>query len=183
MASIYEIIQGLNQAAANAYDGALTETGETLKAGLQREDGDPIMDKRVIDGFKVKFYGNMMCLSYHSEVLLREVYASGFESDIDQRITDLKGWLTKEYKNITGRSVSLTEAGEVDVRVESSSRVRSWVVAKKHYKIGGLSPDMNDDNQGSTNPVEASWKTFLDQGGWGKRPPNDTRKKGSEKEK
>ena len=65
MATVYEIIQGLSQAAANAYDGALTEDGEPLKAGLQREEGDPILDKRILDGFGVVFYGNMMCLSYH----------------------------------------------------------------------------------------------------------------------
>ena len=86
-----------------------------------------------------------------------------------------------EYKKITGSSVSLTKQGEVDVRVENSSRVRSWVVAKMHYKVGGLSSDMNDDNSGSTNPVEANWKTFIDQGGWngtgGTRPDNDTRPK------
>ena len=47
MATVYEIVQGLSQAAANAYDGALDEGGEPLKAGLQREDGDPILDKRL----------------------------------------------------------------------------------------------------------------------------------------
>ena len=48
MATVYEIVQGLSQAAANAYDGALDEKGEMLEAGLQREEGDPILDKRVI---------------------------------------------------------------------------------------------------------------------------------------
>jgi len=39
-------------------------------------------------------------------------------------------------------------------------------------------------DEGSKDRVEKSWKTFLDQGGWkGKRPQNDTRKKGSEVEK
>ena len=65
MATVYEIVQGLSQAAANAYDGALDEKGEPLLVGLQREEGDPILDKRVMDGFNVKFYGNMMCLSLH----------------------------------------------------------------------------------------------------------------------
>jgi hypothetical protein len=184
MATVYEIIQGLSQAAANAYDGALGEDYEPDKPGiLRREEGNALIDQRVMDGFSVKFYGNMMCLSYQSEVQLKEVYASGFETEMDQRLTDIKGWLVKEYKKITGNSVSLTEEGEIDVMVQNSSRVRSWVQAKKHYKVGGLSKDMNDDNSGSTNPVEAGWKTFLDQGGWGKRPPNDKRKKGSEKEK
>ena len=76
----------------------------------------------------------------------------------EQRITDISGWLKKEYKKITGESIKLTKDGEVDVRVENSSKVRSWVVAKMHYRVGGLTEEMNDDNSGSTNPVEASWK-------------------------
>jgi hypothetical protein len=184
MATVYEIMQGLAQAAANAYDGALGEDYEPANDGiLRREEGNALIDERVMDGFNVKFYGNMMCLSYMSEIQLKEVYAGGFEEEMDQRLTDISGWLKKEYKKITGNSVTLTEEGEIDVMVQNSSRVRSWVQAKKHYKVGGLSEDMNDDNQGSTNPVEASWKSFMDQGGWdgkgGKRPENDTRKKES----
>jgi hypothetical protein len=184
MATVYEIVQGLSQAAANAYDGALGEDESNTKTGvLRREEGDMIIDQRVIDGFNVKFYGNLMCLTYQSDIQLREVYAGGFEEEMEQRLTDISGWLKKEYRKITGESVSLTKEGEIDVRVENSSRVRTWVLAKMHYKVGGLAEDMNDDNQGSTNPVEASWKTFLDQGGWngdgGKRPPNDKRKKES----
>jgi hypothetical protein len=180
MATVYEIVQGLAQAAAHAYDGAMTEDGELVTAGLQREEGHPIYDKRVIDGFNVKFYGDMMCLSYQSEVQLKEVYAPGFESDIEQRIADISKWLKKEYKRITGDGVTLSKEGEIDVRVESSSRVRSWVTAKMHYKIGGLDKEMQNEAP-SKDRLEASWKTFLDQGGWngkgGKRPDNDSRKK------
>ncbi len=39
MATIYEIVQGLSQAAANGYDGALDENGEPVKIGLKRERG------------------------------------------------------------------------------------------------------------------------------------------------
>lgn len=180
MATVYEIVQGLAQAAANAYDGALTEDGDLLEAGLQREEGHPILDKRLIDGFNVKFYGNLMCLSYQSEVQLKEVYAASFESDIEQRIADIAKFLKKEYKKITGDSVTLTKEGEVDMRVESSSRIRSWVTAKMKYKVGGLNEDMAVE-PGSKDTLETSWKTFLDQGGWngkgGKRPDNDDRKK------
>ena len=73
MATVYEIVQGLTQAAANVYDGALNEDGEPLKAGLKREEGNPLLDKRCMDGFNVRFLGNKMILSYHSEVQLREV--------------------------------------------------------------------------------------------------------------
>ena len=74
--------------------------------------------------------------------------------------------------------MTLTEEGEVDIFAENSSRVRCWETAKKHFKVGGLDEAMNIDNSGNTNPVEKSWETFLNQGGWqGKRPKNDTRKK------
>ena len=182
MATVYEIIQGLSQAAANAHDGALDENGEAVKVGLQREEGRPLIDKRVMDGFNVTFYGNMLCLGYHSEVQLREVYANGFEQEVEQQIADIVKFLKKEYKKITGSGVTLTKAGEIDVRVENSSRIRSWVTAKMHYKIGGLAEDMAY-SQPSEDRLEDSFKTFLDQGGWdgkgGKRPENDTRKKES----
>ena len=185
MATVYEIVQGLSQAAANAYDGALDDNGEPLKAGLKREEGDPILDKRVMDGFNVRFYGNIMCLTYMSEVQLKEVHASGFESEVERQVSAVASFLKKEYKKITGDSVSLTKEGEIDVRVENSSRVRSWVTAKMHYKIGGLDKQMNNETGEPlprTHPEPVSdWKSFVEQGGWngkgGKRPQNDTRKK------
>jgi hypothetical protein len=73
MASIYDIVQGLSQAAANAYDGALGEDYKPLKTGaLRREEGNMLIDRRVMDGFNVKFYGDMMCLTYQSEIQLME---------------------------------------------------------------------------------------------------------------
>ena len=182
MATVYEIIQGLSQAAANAYDGALDENGDALNPGLQRDEGRPLIDKRVMDGFNVSFYGNMLCLGYHSEIQLREVHANGFEEEIEQRLADVAKFLKKEYKKITGSSVTLTKEGEADIRVENSSRVRSWVTAKMHYKIGGLDESMAY-NQPSEDRLEDSFRKFLDQGGWngdgGKRPDNDSRKKES----
>ena len=176
MATVYEIVQGLSQAAANAYDGALTEDGEAIKAGLKREEGDPILDRRVIDGFNVSFHGPLMCIQYHSEVQLKEVYAAGFESGIEQQIADIASFLKKEYRKITGNSVSLTKEGEAEMRVESSLRVRSWVTAKCHYRIGGMD-DVVVVGEGSEDRLEANWRSFLDQGGLGKRPKNDKRPK------
>ena len=182
MATIYEIVQGLSQAAANGYDGALDENGEPVKIGLKREDGDPILDQRVMDGFGVKFAGNMMCLTYQSDVQLKEVYASGFETDTEQRMMDISKWLKKEYKRITGNTVTLTKEGEIDVLVQNSSRVRSFVNAKLNFRVGGLDEDMNNQT-GSKAQAEDRWRSFVDQGGWtgdgGKRPQNDTRKKES----
>jgi hypothetical protein len=143
--NILEIVQGLAQAASNAYDGAhdkrFSLDGEERRLGLRREEGCPIHDSRVIDGFKVKFYGDMMCISYQSDIKLKEVYAGGFEQEMESTMSDIKKFLQKEYKKITGKAVSLKEEGEIDVLVQSTSRVRSFVQAKMHYKVGGLQMD------------------------------------------
>ena len=176
MATILDVVTGLSQAAANAYDGALDDSGEPIKVGLRREDGDPILDKRIIDGFNVVFYGDKMCLGYHSEVQLKEVYATGFESDIEQQLQDVISFLKKEYRKITGSSVKLSPAGDADIRVESTSRVRSWVTAKKHYTIQGVE-GVDEIKSPSEDRLDVSWRRFLDQGDLGKRPKNDTRPK------
>ena len=89
-----EIIQGLAQAAANVYDGAhdkrFSYDGEERTMGLKREEGCALMDKRVMDGFKVRFYGDSMILSYQSDILLKEVYAGKFEQDIESMLNDIK---------------------------------------------------------------------------------------------
>ena len=92
MASVLDIINGISQAAANAYDGShderYTADGEARKVGLKREEGDPILDSRVMDGFNVRFYGNMMCLTYMSEVQLKKVHQNGFEDDVVSKALD-----------------------------------------------------------------------------------------------
>ena len=124
--------------------------------------------------------GPNLCISYMSEVQLKEVYKNGFENDIEQRLADISKFLKKEYKNVTGDSISLKKTGEIDVRVESSSRIRSWVTAYQLYEIGGMKDVVV--MEAGENVVEKSWRDFLDLGGWkGKRPKNDTRKKESKK--
>lgn len=173
-----EIIQGLAQAAANAYDGAHDERysydGESRSMGLMREEGCPIMDKRVMDGFKVRFYGDCMVLSYQSEIKLKEVYAGGFEDEINRRLTEVSKWLQKEYRKVTGNSVKLSPKSEANILVQSTSRVRSWVEANQHFKIGAVeSMPILEPSIDETRDVT---RKFLDQFS-DKRPSNDTRKK------
>jgi hypothetical protein len=173
-----EIIQGLSQAAANAYDGAHDERfvreGEEAKAGLRREEGCPIMDSRVVDGFGVSFYGNMMCLKYQSDIKLKEVHSGNFENDINGIMNEVKKFLQKEYKKITGKSVTLTLEGETDILVQSTSRVRSFVNAKQHYKVSALDSEPIFSEQ--ERKIDQNIRDFLAQAS-NKRPENDTRKK------
>ena len=175
-----EIIQGLAQAASNGYDGAHDERhtldGQVRKVGLQREEGCPLTDSRVIDGFSVKFYQNRICINYQSDVQLREVYANDFESEISRRLNEVKKFLQKEYRAITGKSVSLSANGEVQILVQSTSRVRSFVQAYQHYKISGIEemPILEPAIEKSRDVTRKFLEQFSD-----KRPPNDKRKKGA----
>ena len=142
MASVLDIVRGISQAAANAYDGSQDEKysldGEARKIGLKREEGDPILDSRVVDGFNVRMSGPILTISYQSDIRLKDVYAGDIEADVDEMIENVASFLKKEYKKVTGDALSLSAEGEVDVLVQNTSKVRVFVVGKKNYKVGNL---------------------------------------------
>jgi hypothetical protein len=174
-----EIIRGLSQAAANAYDGAHDERfsldGQQRQVGLQREEGCALMDSRVIDGFKVKFYGDSIIINYQSDVRMKDLKDNRFENDIAATINDVKKFLVKEYKAITGNSITLTKKGEPQILVQQTSRVRTFVQAYQHYKVSGLS--MENVGQPSEPNVRDITKKFLETAK-AKRPQNEFIKPG-----
>jgi hypothetical protein len=177
--NILEIVQGLAQAAANGYDGAHDERyvrdGEDKKVGLKREEGCPLMDKRVNDGFSVRFMGNKLCIHYQADVMLKDIYGGNFENEMARMINEVKKFLQKEYRVITGNSVTLTKDGDISVLASSVSRVRSFVQAYQYYNVSGLTAD--PDAGGSENrTVDDAIRSFLELNNNNKRPQNDTRK-------
>ena len=142
MASVYDIIKGINQAAANAYDGAhdkrFVVDGEEKLTGLKREEGCPFNDSRVIDGFKVRMQGPKLIVTYQSELSLRAFHNNKVDDEIEQTYADIIKFLKKEYKNITGDTLALKADGPCDVLLQNMSRVRTWCQAKKVYTIGGM---------------------------------------------
>lgn len=138
MATTLEIIQGISQAAGYAVDCGHGRDGEPLKIGLRREEGNPMLDKRVMDGFSVKMSGNMMRLSYHCEPPLKEIHNSNFENEVAQIVDKCKKHIQKEYKKITGRALGLKEVEEIQIRVEYISRIRTSVTAHQKYRINAM---------------------------------------------
>jgi|TARA_R100000008_G_scaffold38936_1_gene22265 hypothetical protein len=167
MATVLDIVRGISQAAANGYDGSQYENhsydGEATKIGLKREEGNPILDSRVVDGFGVKFHGNQLCISYQSDIRLKDVYAGDIEADVEEMIQNVANFLKKEYKKITGDSLSLTATGEVDVLVQNTSKVRVFVVGKRYYKIGNLDGVL-PESPGSEDRLDKSIRDFISQG-------------------
>ena len=90
-------------------------------------------------------------------------------------MSDIVSYLKKQYKKITGNTLSLKEKGECDARVESTSRIRVFVTARKDYEITSMS-DVEDAKEPSEDQLEKTFKSFLSQGGLGTRPKNDKRK-------
>ena len=179
-----EIIQGLSQAAANAWDGSHLENysldSQVRNVGLNRENGVPLLDSRVIDGFKIKFYGDSMIINYQSDVMMRDLKDGGFENEISQTVNAVKKFLQKEYKLITGKTISLKAKGDIKINVQTLSRVRTFVQAYQHYTVGGLSMDqIGEPSKPSERDVTKKW---LDQVS-NKRPSNDTRKKNDNQKK
>jgi len=174
----YEVIRGISQAAANAYDGALDDKGEPIKIGLKREEGDVILDSRIMDGFKVKIHGSHLVVNYQSECKMADVHKGGFEGRVLDTINDVVKYLKKEYRKITGNSLSLSEDKDVEplVMITKTSKVRVNCDASKTYKINSFE-NVEAVRDPSDERLEDGFKKFLDQGGWGTRPKNDKRKK------
>jgi hypothetical protein len=169
MATVLDIVRGISQAAANAYDGGHDEKysldGEARKIGLKREEGDPIIDSRVIDGFGIRFHGDLLCINYQSDIKLKDVYAGDIEADVEDMIQNVANFLKKEYKKVTGDSLSLTPATEVDVLVQNTSKVRVFVTGKRHYKIGNLD-GVIPVGEPSEERLDKSIRDFLALGKW-----------------
>ena len=138
MATTLEIVTAISQIVGNSYDGALDENGEPIKIGLRREVENPIIDSRVMDGFKVSFHGDTLRIHYHSEINLREVHSKRFTDDVNQTVADIASFIKKEYRKTTGTNLSLRPLAECDINVQSMSRIRNWIQCTQDFKIGGI---------------------------------------------
>ena len=190
--SVYDIIKGLNQAAANAYDGSQYEKyspdGEARPVGLKREEGDAILDSRVIDGFKVRFAGPKLIVTYQTELPLKDFHNSKLDEEIERIYKDIIKFLKKEYKAITGNAVTLTPDGDADIFVQNMSKIRTWAEAKKIYTIGGFK-DVQDSEENnlstSDEKLRSAVEKFLaigkDKYPGAKKPSNAKAPKGAKK--
>jgi hypothetical protein len=161
MATPLEIVTGISQVMSNVHDGALDDKGEPIKVGLKREEGHPILDSRIIDGFGVKFIGEMLRITYQAEVKIKDVHDKDFESNIEQMIEDIASFLKKEYKKVTGETLKLKADGECIVVVQNTSRIRTWAEASRDYIIGGMESVKEDPRE-----IDSKFKKFLEQGGF-----------------
>lgn len=164
MATTLEIIDCISQVLANTYDGALDESGEPVKIGLRREEGNPLIDHRVMDGFGASISGDRLHIKYHAEIPLKEVHSNGFEGEMESMVETIKSFIQKEYKKIKKNALSLSEPSEVDVLVEYISRLRCSVKVHKCYKISALDSEANMP-ESEDRPTDPAYEKMLKLGG------------------
>ena len=176
-----EIIRGLQQAFSNSQD-----PHRSSDIGLKKEEDISIRDRRVCDGFGIKFTGDKLFINYSSEIQMKEAHNPKFESDILAMIGKIKSFLQKEYKAVTGDGITLTPDKDMEpqVLVQYLSRVRSQVTASQCFRIGGVKMDeIAAESEETTNPdVKKLVGDGEEQFPGAKKPENVTVKK-SEQEK
>ena len=177
MATVYDIVKGINQAAANAYDGShdarFRTDGEDDPIGLKREKGCALNDSRVMDGFKVRMSGPKLIVSYQSEMPMSSFHNTKLDQELEQTFADIAKFLKKEYKNVTGETLSITPDGPADMLLQNMSKIRTWVQASKVYTVGNMT-DVLPTGEPSEDRLEDKFKKFLDQS-TDKKPQNVTR--------
>ena len=176
-----KILEDLSMAAGRLYDGAVDFEGNPVEMGLKREKL-PSTNRKFIDGAKVRFAGDKIIVTYESETKLKQVYrngVNGFQNEMDEMIQKIVDGLKKNYSQIAGKSITLTPEGdESKVTVDYVSRQRTLVQAVRAYHIPALSDVMAATGaEVNARSMTDAYKEFLAQGGFGKRPDNDTRPK------
>ena len=189
--SVEELVKGIKQATANAYDGAKDSDGKPLKTGLDRES--EILDPRTmrtIDGFTVKVAGpNMLCVTYHLQMMAKHKLAAlenKLEEEIEGRIQEIVAYLKKEFKKVTGSTLTLKMKGKTQYEVEAVSMVRTNLKGICHYEISSMEdPKEEEDSIKKAFDKKADKMLAIDKDEFPgvKRPQNDTRKKEKSEEK
>ena len=148
---IYEIVRGISQAASLMYDGPTYNEDVDNSIGLKREEGNPLVDKRIMDGLHVKMGGRKLTINYHTEVPLAYIHKVGagkYEDEVEEMLERGLTFIKKEFKKITGKTLSVKEAKrtlkngksvkDFDVLIQPVSRFRTSVTAHKCYELTGI---------------------------------------------
>jgi hypothetical protein len=69
---------------------------------------------------------------------MAQVHDKKFEGDIEDMLEKVVKFLKKQFKAVTKKTLSLSPQREIKVKVESMSRIRTWVTAQRIYKIGSV---------------------------------------------
>lgn len=158
MSEVMDIIKGISQAMAMSHDGAKDEKGKA-KTKLTRDKEYTIHDRRMVDAFKVRFQGNLLVLTYSTELTMEQMHDKKLEDNMGDALNEALRFIKDEYKTVTGKQLQLKETGNMKITSESTSRIRCWATAVCTYEIGGI-----DKNKEPERDLDKAMKDWLKKG-------------------
>lgn len=176
MADTMDIIKGISQVMANTYDGAKDKDGNVLHKTIKFDAGKGVETyemRDMIKGFRARISGNKLIVSFQTELTSKEAHDPKLESNIESDIADSIKYLKKEFKKVTGKELSLKQSGEMKMRVESTSRMRTFATATCTYDIGGVKEEKSENKV--ANAIKSWLKLGKNKGpkGVGDKLPSD----------
>ena len=138
MAKIYDIALAIsNVMGQKGYDGA------GAQIGLKREEGDPILDSRIMDGFSARVSGNQLHINYHSMMTAADFHskkdpAMALKQNLKDTFDNIEKFLKTEVGKLNVGKLRLKQVGEDDALIQYLNRNRYNCVAKRVYEILGV---------------------------------------------
>ena len=138
MAKIYDLAVAIsNIMGQKGYDGSGAEIG------LKREQGDPIIDSRVMDGFSARINGSQLIINYHSMMTAADFHskkdpALALKQNLKDTFDNIEKFLKTEVGKLNVGKLRLKQIGEDDALIQYLNRNRYNCVAKRVYDILGV---------------------------------------------
>lgn len=137
-----ELMRAIYQCVSDSFHGSEQENymdlDDSKAIGLNREKkitsaGYPI---KGIDDFNVRIYSNgVMCIHYSADMNLKDAHSPSFANEVEFKFKQIMDHLHKQYRNKNSKQLRTKDLGEADIDIQTLSRTRSWIKAKKHYQL------------------------------------------------
>ena len=173
--TVYDIIQGIHQAAAN---GKNFENNENIPDFKDNENEVSEEDKDKghrlglsvkSQAFFIKINANKMLVTFETmssikDVLDKERYIESLKSNMKI----VEKFLKSEYKKITGKTLSISMDGELSSMTQNINGTKTFTTAKQLYTIAGI-PEIKDAGteeavktyNSMDKMLKESWKKYI----------------------
>lgn len=123
--SMYQLIKNINQIVMNSKDNKRPKDyEESDKIGMSREEedtGEAISHPRVIDGFSVKFAGDIMRVFYNSSKNIKE-FDEEFKEEVHTMLDNIVNFIKKKYSDEYSGSLKLEKVGPLTNKKDKKNK-------------------------------------------------------------
>lgn len=169
-----EIVAGISQVLASKFDGITDAEGKKIEIGLERDSNTDYHERSIVDGFNGRICGDTFILSYNCEYTANQMHNKNFKDDIEEIFDNLVKFIKKQFREVTGSSLSLTKPGDLDILVQPMNKIRNLVQAKQTFHIGGMD-EVETVGEESERKLDKTFEKFLSQGKQDAKKPTNVK--------